>query len=60
MIIGMEQLELRILSGKRFDCGDNLGYLEAIVHSALTNAEFSDYFREVLRQAVKSTGVAAE
>jgi len=56
---GEGSLEFRIFSGRRFDCGDKVGYLSAIVHSALSNAEFSDDFREVLREALKSTEIAA-
>ena len=53
-------LEFRIIPGRRFDCGDKLGYLEAIVHSVLSNAEFSYDFRKVLREVLKSTEIAAE
>jgi UTP--glucose-1-phosphate uridylyltransferase len=37
------------LQGKRYDCGDKLGYLQATVEYALKHAELSEPFREYLR-----------
>jgi UTP--glucose-1-phosphate uridylyltransferase len=37
-------------SGRRFDCGDKLGYLEAIVAAALDRPELVTGFREIVRR----------
>ena len=38
--------------GQRFDCGDKLGYLEAIVALASTRDDLQPGFREMLRRSV--------
>ena len=38
--------------GHRFDCGDKLGYLEAIVAMALARDDLSDGFRNILRSYI--------
>ena len=54
---GLEYCELE---GVRYDCGDKLGYLEAIVHSALENSEFGPNFEAFLRQMSQQREFAAE
>ena len=54
---GLEYCELE---GVRYDCGDKLGYLEAIVHSALTSSEFGPNFEAFLRQISQQREFAAE
>jgi UTP--glucose-1-phosphate uridylyltransferase len=41
-----------LFEGRRFDCGDKFGYLEATVHLALKRPEFRDRFRELLRSVL--------
>jgi UTP--glucose-1-phosphate uridylyltransferase len=53
-------LEFCKLEGIRYDCGDKLGYLEAIVHSALSNAKFGPDFEAFLRTTLQQHGVVAE
>lgn len=38
--------------GRRYDCGSKIGYLEAIVDTALHHPEFSDRFRSLLRDRI--------
>lgn len=40
-------------SGKRYDCGNKLGYLEATIAYALKHPEFSEDFRRSLRELVE-------
>nr|WP_260293599.1 UTP--glucose-1-phosphate uridylyltransferase GalU [Sedimenticola hydrogenitrophicus] len=44
--------------GKRFDCGDKLGYLKATVEYALNHAELGDAFREYLKSKIGDLGNA--
>lgn len=53
-------LEYCKLEGVRYDCGDKLGYLEAIVHTAITNSEFGPDFEAFLRKTLERHGIAAE
>ena len=39
--------------GKRYDCGDKLGYLEAIIDVALAR----DEFKEGLKEHIKSLNI---
>ena len=48
------------LEGVRYDCGDKLGYLEAIVHSALTNSEVGPDFEIFLQKTLERHRTAAE
>jgi UTP--glucose-1-phosphate uridylyltransferase len=38
-----------LFEGRRYDCGDKFGFLEATVNLALKRPEFGDRFRELLR-----------
>jgi len=42
-----------LFEGRRFDCGDKFGYLEATVHLALKRPEFRDRFRSLMESALK-------
>ncbi|MCP1726922.1 UTP--glucose-1-phosphate uridylyltransferase [Natronospira proteinivora] len=46
--------------GKRYDCGDKLGYLEANVELALAHKELGTDFREYLRNLSKSLGFVGD
>ncbi|MBN2198920.1 MAG: UTP--glucose-1-phosphate uridylyltransferase [Candidatus Aminicenantes bacterium] len=41
-----------LFEGRRFDCGDKFGYLEATVRLALKRPEFRDRFRSLLESAL--------
>ena len=47
-LIGRQPFHGLRFEGRRFDCGDKLGYLEAIVASALDRQDLRDGFRAVL------------
>lgn len=46
-----EQVLAYRFSGRRYDCGSKLGYLEATVEYALKHPELSDEFRSYLRKS---------
>lgn len=46
-ILGLE------LMGKRYDCGDKLGYLQATVEYAFKHPDLSDQFRSYLKQLIE-------
>ena len=41
-----------IFSGRRFDCGDKMGYLEAIFYSAIQNPNYAEAFTKLINSAV--------
>jgi UTP--glucose-1-phosphate uridylyltransferase len=47
-LLGREQVLAYEFSGKRYDCGSKLGYLEATVEFALQHPELKDRFRQYL------------
>jgi UTP-glucose-1-phosphate uridylyltransferase len=47
-LIGTQPFHGLRFEGRRFDCGDKQGYLEAIVAIALTRPDLRDGFRETL------------
>jgi UTP--glucose-1-phosphate uridylyltransferase len=49
-LIGRQPFHGLRFAGRRFDCGDKLGYLEAIVALALDRPELAAEFRAVLRR----------
>ncbi len=48
-LLTKEQVLAYEFSGKRYDCGDKLGYLQATVEYALRHPELSGKFREYLK-----------
>ncbi len=48
-LLAKEQVLAYAFRGKRYDCGNKLGYLEATVEYALEHPELKDRFREYLR-----------
>lgn len=48
-LLEKEQVLAYEIRGKRYDCGNKLGYLEATVEYALDHPELKDKFREYLR-----------
>ncbi len=48
------------LSGKRYDCGSKLGYLQATVEYALRHPELSEAFRRYLEDFTFETGALRE
>jgi UTP--glucose-1-phosphate uridylyltransferase len=51
-LVGRQPFHGLQFEGRRFDCGDKLGYLEAIVALALERTDLADGFRETLRRYV--------
>ncbi|MDH3000906.1 UTP--glucose-1-phosphate uridylyltransferase [Chelonobacter oris] len=50
MLIEQEQVEAFHMSGKSFDCGDKLGYLQAIVEYGAKHPKLGDEFKRFLQQ----------
>jgi UTP--glucose-1-phosphate uridylyltransferase len=49
-MLGRHPFHGYVFSGERHDCGDKLGYLEAIVAAAMRRPELKDGFADVLRR----------
>ncbi len=49
-MLGSRPFHGYVFSGERHDCGDKLGYLEAIVAAAMRRDDLKDGFAEVLRR----------
>ena len=49
-----EKVNICLFDGKRYDCGNKLGYLQATVEYALKHAEIGAQFGEFLRARLKS------
>ncbi|MGF1474693.1 MAG: UTP--glucose-1-phosphate uridylyltransferase GalU [Geminicoccaceae bacterium] len=59
-MIGTHPFHGLLFEGERYDCGDKLGYLEAIVAAALKREEMSEAFRSiVMAQLEAARGVAS-
>jgi UTP--glucose-1-phosphate uridylyltransferase len=41
------------MEGRRYDCGSKIGYLEAVIDAALTHRDFSERFKQILRDRSK-------
>ncbi|SMB85007.1 UDP-glucose pyrophosphorylase [Pasteurella testudinis DSM 23072] len=54
MLIEQETVEAFHMSGKSFDCGDKLGYLQAIVEYGTQHPKLGDEFKGFLRQFSKT------
>lgn len=48
-----EEVYYTPFEGVRYDCGDKLGYLKAIVNYALKRDEFKNEFKEYLKEKIK-------
>lgn len=56
-LLKQEQVLAYKFSGKRYDCGSKLGYLQATVEYALEHGELAEPFREYLRGFVCDVGL---
>jgi UTP--glucose-1-phosphate uridylyltransferase len=53
-LLSLEAVYAHRFTGKRFDCGSKLGYLQATVEYALAHPELSRTFRQYLLQLSKN------
>lgn len=53
MLIKIQDVEAFHMSGKTFDCGDKLGYMEAFVEYSLKHDKCGDQFKQYLKALVK-------
>jgi UTP--glucose-1-phosphate uridylyltransferase len=49
-MLGVRPFHGYVFSGERYDCGDKLGYLEAIVAAALRRPDLADDFASILKR----------
>ncbi|VEI58546.1 UTP--glucose-1-phosphate uridylyltransferase [Pasteurella multocida] len=54
MLIEKEAVEAFHMTGKSFDCGDKIGYMQAFVEYGLNHPQLSEVFKSYLKQIVKS------
>ena len=54
ILMQREAIYATITQGKRYDIGNKMDYLKTIVHYGIKRKEFSDEFKEYLRDLVKS------
>ena len=54
MLIEQETVEAFHMTGKTFDCGDKLGYMEAFVEYSLRHNKFGEAFKKYLKDLVKT------
>ncbi|AUI65703.1 MULTISPECIES: UTP--glucose-1-phosphate uridylyltransferase GalU [Glaesserella] len=54
MLINQQDVEAFHMTGKTFDCGDKLGYMEAFVEYSLNHNKFGEEFKNYLKKLVKS------
>lgn len=54
MLIEQETVEAFHMTGKTFDCGDKLGYMEAFVEYSLQHDKFGKAFKQYLKQLADS------
>ncbi|HDR1021663.1 TPA: UTP--glucose-1-phosphate uridylyltransferase GalU [Pasteurella multocida] len=54
MLIEKETVEAFHMTGKSFDCGDKIGYMQAFVEYGLNHPQLADTFKSYLKQLVKS------
>lgn len=52
-LLQKEDVYFKIFNGKRYDCGDKLGFLKAIVDISLENPELGESFKEFLKTRIK-------
>lgn len=54
LLLQREAIYACVLEGKRYDIGSKMDYLKAIVHYGLKRNEFSEEFKEFLRETVNT------
>ncbi|EJS87606.1 UTP-glucose-1-phosphate uridylyltransferase, partial [Pasteurella multocida subsp. multocida str. Anand1_buffalo] len=54
MLIEKEVVEAFHMTGKSFDCGDKIGYMQAFVEYGLQHDKLGQQFKTYLQQLVKS------
>nr|WP_314741969.1 UTP--glucose-1-phosphate uridylyltransferase GalU [uncultured Haemophilus sp.] len=54
MLIEQETVEAFHMTGKTFDCGDKLGYMEAFVEYSLRHDKFGKAFKEYIKSLAKT------
>ncbi|QLB21483.1 UTP--glucose-1-phosphate uridylyltransferase [Vespertiliibacter pulmonis] len=54
MLILQEDVEAFHMTGKTFDCGDKLGYMEAFVEYSLNHNKFGEKFKTYLKKLAKN------
>lgn len=54
MLILQEDVEAFHMTGKTFDCGDKLGYMEAFVEYSLNHNKFGENFKTYLKKLAKT------
>lgn len=54
MLITQETVEAFHMTGKTFDCGDKLGYMEAFVEYSLNHDKFGQKFKDYLKKLAKN------
>ncbi|KEZ23093.1 UTP--glucose-1-phosphate uridylyltransferase GalU [Glaesserella parasuis] len=54
MLIEQQEVEAFHMTGKTFDCGDKLGYMEAFVEYSLNHDKFGGEFKDYLKKLSKS------
>lgn len=54
MLIEEQDVEAFHMTGKTFDCGDKLGYMEAFVEYSLNHNKFGGEFKDYLKKLAKS------
>jgi UTP--glucose-1-phosphate uridylyltransferase len=51
-LLGVSDIYVHSLAGKRYDCGSKLGYLEATVAFGLAHEEIGEAFRQYLKDSI--------
>ncbi|MGX2947217.1 UTP--glucose-1-phosphate uridylyltransferase GalU [Frederiksenia canicola] len=54
MLIAQQDVEAFHMTGKTFDCGDKLGYMQAFVEYSLHHNKFGSSFKDYLKKLVKT------
>lgn len=54
MLIEKETVEAFYQTGKNFDCGDKIGYMQAFVEYGIHHPQLGEKFKQYLKELVKS------
>lgn len=54
MLIEQQDVDAFHMTGKTFDCGDKLGYMEAFVEYSLNHDKFGDAFKHYIKELAKT------